>query len=202
MRNQIGASQSNENEPEHPGLTPFGFQVIERMNKLGMVIDVSHSAPQTIKDVLGTTTKPVLNSHSGSRKLADKQQNLWDDQIRDMAAKGGVIGIHFCSRLVLGVNDRQATIPDVIRQVKYVTKVGGIDVIGLGPDFILGNPARDERYTRNTNQAEISWTRGLESSAEMPNLLPALEEAGFRGDEIERILGGNLRRLFADVLPT
>ncbi|MBI4306707.1 MAG: membrane dipeptidase, partial [Chloroflexi bacterium] len=77
MRNQIGASQSNEIEPEQPGLTDFGYRVIERMNQLGMVIDVSHSAPQTIKDVLRTTKKPILNSHSGSRVLADKWQNLW-----------------------------------------------------------------------------------------------------------------------------
>lgn len=201
MRNQIGASQSNEDEPDWPGLTPFGFQVVERMNRLGMVIDVSHSAPQTIKDVLRTTTRPILNSHSGSRSLANKAQNLWDDQIREMASNGGVIGMHFCSRLVLGVNDRQATIPDLIRQIKYVVNVGGIDVVGLGPDYILGNPARDLRYRLNTNQTDISWTKGLESSAELPNLLPALEEAGFRDDEIEKFLGANLRRLFAGTLP-
>jgi membrane dipeptidase len=201
MRNQIGASQSNENEPDQPGLTPFGFQVIERMNELGMVVDVSHSAPQTISDVLRTTRKPVLNSHSGSRVIADKQQNLWDDQIRDMARNGGVIGIHFCSRLVLGVNDRQATIPDLMRQVRYVVDVGGIDVVGLGPDFILGNPPRDEHYRRNTNQDNITWTKGLESSDELGNLLPGLEDAGFSASDIERILGGNLLRLFREVLP-
>ena len=59
--------------------------------------------------------------------LANKQQNLWDDQIRAMADNGGVIGVHFCSRLVLGVNDRQAEIPDVIRQIKYLVDVGGIE---------------------------------------------------------------------------
>jgi membrane dipeptidase len=166
-----------------------------------MVIDVSHSAPQTIKDVLRTSAKPILNSHSGSRALANKAQNLWDDQIRDMADNGGVIGIHFCSRLVLGVDDRQATIPDLVRQVKYVSKLGGVDAVGLGPDFILGNPARDLRYRLNTNQTDITWTKGLESSDELPNLLPALEEAGFHEAEIEKFLGANLRRLFAAALP-
>jgi membrane dipeptidase len=200
MRNQIGASQSNESEQEQPGLTSFGFKVIERMNQLGMLIDVSHSAPQTIKDVLRTTTKPILNSHSGSRVLADKQQNLWDDQIRDMARNGGVIGIHFCSRLVLGVNDRQATIPDLLRQIRYVVDVGGIDVVALGPDFVLGNPPRDAHYKRNTNQDNITWTKGLESSDELPRLLPALAEAGFTAREVEKLLSGNLRRLLTDVL--
>ncbi|MBM3959741.1 MAG: hypothetical protein FJ314_08225 [SAR202 cluster bacterium] len=201
MRNRIAASQSNETEPDQPGLTEFGRSVIERMNELGIVIDVSHSSPQTIKDVLGLTRKPILNSHSGSRALAPKLQNLWDDQIKDMAANGGVVAIHFCSRLVLGVNDRQSEIPDVIRQIKYVRDVGGIDVVGLGPDWVLGHPERDVPYLRNTNQESISWTRGLESSAEMPNLLPALEEAGFKDLEIEKILGGNIIRLLRDVLP-
>ncbi len=201
MRNQIGAAQSNEDEKDKPGLTPFGFQAVAKMNELGMVIDVSHSAPKTIKDVLRTTKKPVLNSHSGSRVLAGKQQNLWDDQLGDMAKNGGVVAMHFCSRLVLGVNDRQSEIPDVIRQVRYCVDKAGIDTIGLGPDWVLGDPVRDRSYLRNTNQQSISWTKGLESSAEMPNLLPALEKAKFKSSEIEKILGGNMLRLFRETLP-
>ena len=202
MRNSIGASQSNENEPDQPGLTDFGYKVIERMNGLGVLIDVSHSAPQTIKDVLGATKKPILNSHSGSRVLADKQQNLWDEQIRDMADDGGVVAVHFCSRLVLGVNDRQSEIPDVIRQIRYVADRGGIDVVGLGPDWVLGHPERDVPYLRNTNQETITWTKGLEDSSEIKNLLPALEEAGFTETETEKVLGGNMLRLFNEVLPS
>ena len=201
MRNQIGASQSNENEPDEPGLTEFGFLAVERMNELGMIVDVSHSAPATIRDVLRTTTKPILNSHSGSRRLADKAQNLHDEHVRDMANIGGVVAVHFCSRLVLGVDDRQAQIPDLIRQIRYVADVGGIDLVALGPDFILGNPTRDDRYRRNTDQESITWTKGLESSAELANLLPALKEADFSDSEIEKLLGGNLARLIRDVLP-
>lgn len=201
MRNQIGASQSNEEEPEQPGLTPFGFSVVERMNELGMVIDVSHSAPSTISDVLGTTSKPILNSHSGSRAIAPKPQNLRDEQIRAMADNGGVVAIHFCSRLVLGGNERQATIDDLVRQFRYVSDVGGIDIVGLGPDWVLGNHERAERYLRNTDQESITWTAGLESSEELPNLLPALERGGFGASEIQKIFGGNLLRLFRDVLP-
>ena len=201
MRNQIGASQSNEDEPEQPGLTAFGFSVVERMNELGMVIDVSHSAPATISDVLRTTSRPVLNSHSGSRAIAPKPQNLWDEQIRAMADNGGVVAIHFCSRLVLGDDERQATIDDVVCQIRYVANMGGIDVVGLGPDWVLGNPERDKRYLRNTDQESISWTAGLESSEGLPKLLPALEHGGFNPSEIEMIFGGNLLRLFRDVLP-
>lgn len=201
MRNLIGTSQSNEDEPEQAGLSEFGAEVVRRMNELGTIVDVSHSAPQTIHDVLTATTRPILNSHSGSRELANKQQNLWDDQIRAMADNGGVIGVHFCSRLVLGDNDRQSEIPDVVRQIRYLVDKGGIDVVGLGPDWVLGNPERDRNYLRNTDQLNITWTKGLEHSGEIANLAPALEQGGFAASEIDKILGDNMTRLFRDVLP-
>ena len=201
MANKLGASQSEEDDPAKPGLTEFGRQTIENMNWLGMVVDVSHSAPQTILDALEVTSKPILNSHSGGRAIADKQQNLRDEQIRAMAQNGGVIGIHFCSRLVLGENGVQADIADLVRQIKYVVDIGGIDVVGLGPDWMLGDPMRDAPYLRNTDQQDISWTRGLENSGELPNLWDPLANAGFTPTEIEKIAGRNILRLFKDVLP-
>ena len=201
MPNRLGASQDQENDPAQPGLTDFGRQTIEGMNERGMIIDVSHSAPQTILDALETTTKPILNSHSGGRSIADKPQNLWDDQIRAMGNNGGVIGMHFCSRLVLGVNDKQAEIEDVVKQIRYVADVGGIDVVGLGPDWVLGDAARDVPNMRNTGQTGITWTKGLEDSSEMPNLWDPLVGGGFTAAEIEKIAGGNMLRLFKDVLP-
>jgi len=202
MANKIGASQSEEDDPSQPGLTEFGRQTVTGMNEKGMIVDVSHSAPQTIKDVLEVTSKPILNSHSGGRAIADKQQNLWDEQIVDMANNGGVVAIHFCSRLVLGVNGVDAEIDDVIRQIKYVADVGGIDVVGLGPDWVLGHPERDIPYLRNTGQEDISWTKGLENSSQLPNLWDPMRDAGFSETEIEKIAGGNMLRLFKDVLPS
>lgn len=202
MANKIGASQSEEHDPSRPGLTEFGRQTVTGMNEKGMIVDVSHSAPQTIMDVLEVTSKPILNSHSGGRAIADKQQNLWDEQIVDMANNGGVVAIHFCSRLVLGVNGVDAEIDDVIRQIKYVADVGGIDVVGLGPDWVLGHPERDIPYLTNTRQEDISWTKGLEDSSQLTNLWDPLRNAGFSEAEIEKIAGGNMLRLFKDVLPS
>ncbi len=201
MPNKLGASQDQENDPTQPGLTEFGRITIENMNDRGMIVDVSHSAPQTILDALEVTSKPILNSHSGGRSIADKPQNLFDDQIRAMADNGGVIGIHFCSRLVLGANGVQAEIADVVKQVRYVADVGGIDVVGLGPDWVLGDPARDEPYLRNTNQKGLTWAKGLKDSSELSNLWDPLVGAGFTAAEIEKIAGGNMLRLFRDVLP-
>lgn len=202
MPNRLGASQDQESDPAQPGLTDFGRQTIEGMNERGMIVDVSHSAPQTILDALQTTTKPILNSHSGGRAIADKPQNLWDEQIKAMGDNGGVIGMHFCSRLVLGVNGVQAEIADVVKQIRYVADVGGIDVVGLGPDWVLGDPERDVPYLRNTNQTDITWTKGLEDSTELPNLWDPLVGGGFTAAEIEKIAGGNMLRLFKDVLPS
>lgn len=201
MPNLLGASQDQENDPARPGLTDFGRTTIENMNEKGMIVDVSHSAPQTIIDALETTSRPILNSHSGGRSIADKPQNLHDDQIKAMAANGGVIGIHFCSRLVLGENGVQADISDVVKQIRYVANVGGIDVVGLGPDWVLGDPMRDIPYLRNTNQEDLTWAKGLEDSSELPNLWDPLVGAGFTAAEIEKIAGGNMLRLFKDVLP-
>ena len=201
MANRLGASQTEEDDPAKPGLTEFGRLTVKAMNERGMIVDVSHSAPQTILDALETTSKPILNSHSGGRAIANKQQNLWDDQIRAMAENGGVIGMHFCSRLVLGENGVQAEIADVVRQIKYVVDVGGIDVVGLGPDWVLGDSVRDVPYLSNTGQEDISWTKGLEDSSELPNLWNPLVGAGFTAVEIEKIAGGNMLRLFKDVLP-
>ncbi|NQW20973.1 MAG: membrane dipeptidase [Chloroflexi bacterium] len=201
MPNKLSASQDQEHDPTQPGLTNFGRTTIENMNERGMIVDVSHSAPQTILDALEATSKPILNSHSGGRAIADKSQNLWDDQIRAMAENGGVIGMHFCSRLVLGANGPQAEISDVVRQIRYVADVGGIDVVGLGPDWVLGDPTRDVPYLRNTNQEDLTWTKGLEDSSELPNLWDPLVGAGFTAAEIEMIAGGNMLRLFKDVLP-
>lgn len=201
MPNLLGASQDQENDPEQPGLTEFGREIIQNMNEKGMIVDVSHSAPQTILEALETACKPILNSHSGGREIADKPQNLFDDQIRAMAYNGGVIGIHFCSRLVLGVNGVQAGIDDVVKQIRYVADVGGIDVVGLGPDWVLGDPIRDVPYLRNTNQEDLTWAKGLEDSSELSNLWDALIGAGFTAAEIEKIAGGNMLRLLRDVLP-
>ena len=201
MANRLGASQSEEGDPDQPGLTEFGRQTVEGMNERGMIVDVSHSAPQMILDALETTSRPILNSHSGGRAIANKQQNLWDEQIRAMAENGGVIGMHFCSRLVLGENGVQAEIADVVKQIRYVVDVGGIDVVGLGPDWVLGDPVRDVPYLRNTDQTDIKWAKGLEDSGELPNLWDPLVGAGFTAAEIEKIAGGNMLRLFKDVLP-
>ena len=108
------------------------------MNRLGMIVDVSHSSPPSIDDVLATTTRPIINSHTGSRDLNPvSSQLLWDDQIRSLADNGGVACIHFNTSVLIGrQTNRLATVDDVLAHVEHVVNVGGIASVGLGPDFI------------------------------------------------------------------
>ena len=89
-----------------------------------------------------------------------------------------------------------------ISQIKYVKNKGGIDLIGLGPDWILGDTERDEKYMHNTEQETITWTKCLEDSSRIKNLIPQLQLAGFSEQEIDRILYLNMQRLFKAVLPS
>ena len=199
MKNNLSASQEDENLDTDTGLTQSGKILVEKMNESGMIIDISHSSPKTIKEVLEITTKPILNSHSGSRFLANKKQNLWDYQIKELSKNNGILAIHFCSRLVLGTNDKQANIIDVVKQIKYVKNIGGIDIIALGPDWILGDKERDKRYTYNTNQENITWTKNLENSNNIRNIIKPLKLDGFTENEIDSSLYRNMERFSRSV---
>ena len=197
IRNQLGTAQST---PDEPGLTDFGREVVAEMNRLGMVIDVSHSSPQTISDVLSTTAKPIINSHSGSRAICNKSQNLSDREIRGMADNGGVVAVHFGSGLVVS-GGRQATIDDLLAQIEHVSNVGGIDCVGLGPDYFqYADFPLGRNVMRNQGNPPMPWTKNLEDSSKLPNLTRALVERSFGDEDILKILGGNLLRVFEAVL--
>jgi membrane dipeptidase len=196
IRNQLGTAQGTPNEP---GLTEFGREVVAEMNSLGMIVDLSHSSPHSIEDALETTTKPVINSHSGARTIYNTQQNLWDDQIRDMADNGGVVAIHFATRIVLGEYPT-STIDDLIAQIEHVADVGGIDTVGLGPDFFEDGGPRSRNVMKNQGQSPMPWTADLEDTGKLRNLTRALVGRGYRDRDIVKILGGNLMRVFEAAL--
>src|SRR4029077_16988563 len=94
FRNNNWADSSTD-EPRHNGLTEFGKQVVREMNRLGMIVDISHVSDKTFYDALAVSTKPVIASHSSCRALSDVPRNMTDDMIRALAKNGGVISIHF-----------------------------------------------------------------------------------------------------------
>lgn len=163
--------------PVHNGLTPFGRQVVREMNRLGMLVDVSHVSDKTFWDVVETSTKPVFASHSSCRALADMPRNMTDEMITAMAKKGGVIQINIgCEFLT---RQRRATVADVAAHIDHVVKLAGVGAVGIGTDF---------------DGVECTPS-GLEDVAKFPNLTRALLEKGYSAEDIRKIYGGNMLRL-------
>ncbi len=187
----------SEKVSHHNGLTPFGRQVVAEMNRLGMMVDISHVSDKTFYDVLQVSRAPVIASHSGCRAVADVPRNMTDDMIRLLAKHGGVIQINFGCEFVSprpadpsgGRNPKTAkhimpaTLAGVVAQIDHAVKVAGADHVGIGTDFdgVSCVPA------------------GLEDVSKFPALTRALLEHGYRAEDIRKIYGGNTLRLMRAV---
>ena len=169
-------------EPRGAGLTAFGRKVVEEMNALGMVVDVSHLSTRGFWEVLELSRHPVVASHSNAFALCPHQRNLTDDQIRGLAEKGGVMGINFFPGFLR--EDGRASIEDVVRHIDHVVSLVGPDHVGLGSDF----------------DGISSTPQGLEDVSRLPALTEALVRRGYPDDAILKILGENFARVFRHVL--
>lgn len=163
------------------GLKKFGIEAIERMNSLGIIIDVSHLSDGGFLDVLRYSKKPFVASHSNSRCITNHSRNLTDSMIKSLSNKGGIIGINFCSSF-LG-DSKIAKIDDMITHIEHIKNIGGIDCISLGTDF-----------DGIENEVEIS------NIGEMEKLYNALKISGFTYNEIEKIFYKNAERVIKDIL--
>ena len=167
------------------GLTDFGIDYIREMEHIGMIIDVSHLNDAGFYDVLDYTTKPFVASHSNARSICPVARNLSDDMILELAKRGGVMGINFCGDF-LALHDQEngpSRISDMIEQIKYIKKLAGIDVIGLGTDF-----------------DGINSELEIKDASQMSKLAQALKEEGFSEEEIEKIFYKNVLRVYKEVL--
>lgn len=163
------------------GLKNFGIEAIERMNDLGIIIDVSHLSDGGFLDVLKHSKKPFVASHSNSRFVTNHSRNLTDEMIKGLSNKGGVLGINFCSSF-LG-NSKVAKIDDMIKHITHIKNIGGIECISIGTDF-----------DGIENEVEIK------DSSEMSKLYYSLEKAKFTINDIEKIFYKNAERIIKDIL--
>jgi membrane dipeptidase len=162
---------------EKGGLTDAGREMVERMEARGMLVDVAHASPTTVDDILAVAGRPVVASHTGLRGIADNTRNLTDAQARGIAATGGLLGIGFWPT-ACGGHDAAA----IARAIRYAVDVAGIEHVGLGSDFDGAVPVPFD-------------------ASGLVLLTEALIDAGFTDDEVAKVMGGNARRLLADVLP-
>lgn len=181
FENSIGYPNSDNRQIMNSGLKPFGLEFVDEMQRLGMLIDVSHLSDGGFWDVAHRAKKPFVASHSNARALCPHRRNLIDEQLKAIAEKGGIVGINFYPAF-LG-EDKIGRVEQIIEHIRHIKRVAGIETLALGSDF-------DGFFA----PCEI------DSSADLPKLIPALEQAGFTGGEIEKICFENALRVIREIL--
>jgi membrane dipeptidase len=191
-RNRIG---SGCREPRDTGLSSYGAQIVEAMNRCGMAVDVSHCSERTCLDAFAVSRKPVLVTHSNCRALAANPRCKSDAVIRAMAARGGVMGITVVAAFV---SSRQpATVDDVLDHFDRVARLAGIEHVGLGSDVDLD--ALDPRTGRVSPLYEV---HGLAPARRVFDLTEGLIRRGYTDRAIGLILGGNFQRALGEIWGT
>jgi membrane dipeptidase len=195
--NRVAACQ-NDTDAADTGLTDFGRDLVREMNRLGMVMDTSHSSHRTRLEVFELSDHPVTHGHAGAKRITDRPQNLADDELKALTANGGVIGLHFFSRLVnrKGPDAGQAHLDDLFAHIDHIARVAGMGTIALGPDWFPFHP-----FGGWTREQGFTFVEDLESIDRLPNLTQGLLAHGYSEPDVEAILGGNLLRVLRAVLP-
>lgn len=162
---------------EKYGLTASGREMVRRMEAKRMFVDLAHSSKATIDDILAVATRPVVVSHTGVKGTCDNNRNLSDDQLRRIAATGGVIGIGFWDTAICGEDAA-----GIARAIKYAASVAGVEHVALGSDF--------------DGSVKVPF-----DASGVPLITEALIAEGFSDNDIALIMGGNVLRLLSEYLP-
>jgi len=222
FRNNNWADSSTDN-PQHNGLSEFGREVVREMNRIGMIVDISHVSDKTFYDTLAVTTKPVIASHSSCRALVDVPRNMTDDMIRALAKNGGVIGINFGASF-LSQKDVEAS-----RRVFAARAAVEPNLNGKALDEFAKQDYLETYSVMKPNQATIEdaavhidhvvklvgvehvgigsdWDgistvpAGLEDVSKMPALTALLLQRGYSESDVKKILGGNFLRIMRQTI--
>jgi membrane dipeptidase len=228
--NEWADSSGDINNPKvehHNGLTEGGKQIVLEMNRLGMLVDISHVADKTFYDAIAISKAPIIASHSSARALTNHPRNMTDDMLCAVARNGGVVQVNFYNAFIdesyrkaaeAQAKDRDAAVKanadqlkaagkpvtyldsdrierewaakiarpplsSLIDHIDHIAKVAGVDHVGLGSDFDGVSGATPE---------------GIDSAADLPKITQALLDLGYSADDIRKILGGNLLRVFRE----
>src|SRR5215213_3877588 len=178
-------------------LPAVGVAALRELERLGIILDVSHLAAPALDHVLELATRTIVASHSSCRALCDHHRNLSDDHLRAIAATGGVVGINM---LPFFIDAESPTLDRVVDHFEHVAEVAGIDHVGVGPDFI--KQYADEVYASRAVYAPLGGFNlkegipGLAGTRDLPNLTERMVERGWSEPDIRKALGENWLRVF------
>lgn len=183
------------------GLTSLGRDLVAEMNRLGVVVDVSHISRRGFWDVLEASSDPIHASHSNAAALCEHPRNLDDEMLRAIAATGGVVGVHALAALIT----TEPGVPPLERlldHVDHMVEVMGEDHVAIGPDMMEGWPEDDYRGLWRTPRLaglDFVYPAGFDSYAKLPNVTEGLARRGYSDGAIGKILGLNVLRLLERV---
>jgi membrane dipeptidase len=207
--NALGSGLKEERDG---GLTGFGRRAVERMNRVGLLIDCSHCGDRTTLDTVEWSEKPIVLSHIGARALWESKRLAPDEVLEAVAAKGGVIGIECAPHTTLTKRHRRHSIEAFMEHFEYVKSLVGIDHVGFGPDTVYGDHvglhrtyaaalSLRESHAENVPGQEydpVEWVEGLENPTEGSyNIVRWLVKHGYDDEDIEKVMGGNALRVMA-----
>jgi len=196
-------------EERDGGLTKFGRKAVDRMNKVGLLIDCSHCGDVTTLDTVRWSEKPIVLSHIGARALWTSNRLAPDEVLEAVAAKGGVIGIECAPHTTLTKANRVHNLDAFMEHFEYVKALVGVDHVGFGPDTVYGdhvglhrtyaaNLSIEESRGGDPDQAfeEVEYVEGLENPTEgSHNIVRWLVKSGYSDEDIEKVMGGNALRV-------
>jgi len=220
-------ADSSTDKPAHNGLTPFGKDVVREMNRLGMMVDISHVADKTFYDVLGLTTAPVIASHSSCRALTNHPRNMTDEMLRALARNGGVVMINYHAAFI----SEEFRVASEKRSGDVVTSMSALSKKCGGNEACTTREGEriDHEAMMNGSLPKVSWERiidhidhavkiagadhvglgsdfdgatmplGLEDASKLPKITDALLKKGYSEQDVEKILGGNILRVMEAV---
>src|SRR6202023_1853442 len=219
FRNNNWADSSTD-KPQHNGLTDFGKQVVREMNRIGMIVDISHASDKTFYDTLAVTTKPVIASHSSVRAIAEIPRNMTDDMLKALARNGGVVGINFGAGFV-NPKDARAIMANINGMAAQEPNLAGKaldDFAAQDYEREQGPPPRPSAASIDDVVANIDHVakvagidhvgigtdfdgigndvpKGLEDASKMRALAAALRQRGYSEADVEKVMGGNFLRV-------
>uniref|UniRef100_A0A7J3ZJH7 Diguanylate cyclase n=1 Tax=Fervidicoccus fontis TaxID=683846 RepID=A0A7J3ZJH7_9CREN len=208
--NELASGLADRNDG---GLTDLGYEVVRRMNKLGMAIDISHAGDRSSLDVIEASKDPVFITHAGARALWPSPRLKPDEVIQALAERGGVIGIEAAPHTTITYKNRRHSIESVMEHFQYIEKLVGIDYVAFGPDTLFGDHVAlhklfaKELAIRKAQKPkemelefpEVEYVDGLENPADFPNIVRWLVKHGYSDNEIKKVIGENVLRVLRRV---